>query len=381
MRERGLSAAQLAQQQAQLLGQDRPWSRVFNSICTQPHPLALEAAMQTLHTNLGDVRIFAGTAQMAQQVTQRLGALMQGPHSRGLLVSGGTEANLLALHVARLRRPDITQGEVIAGETVHFSLRKACTLLGLRLRTAALDERLRLRAAAVQALITPQTLAIVGTAGSSEFGAVDALDELSALALQQGLHLHVDAATGGFIIPFARALGHALPPCDFSLEGVSSITLDPHKYGLSIIPSGALLLRDDSLPAGLQQDSFFARTPTHHSLLGTRSGAAAAATLAVLDGLGFEGYVAQTRANYARTAYLVQGLRAHGYALMLAPELNIVCVALPQAEALAQALEQRGWIISVSTRYQHALRLVVQRHVDEAMIDAFLHDLHALAPP
>lgn len=356
---------------------DVAWSRVLNSICTRPHPFAVEAFHGAIDTNLGDARIFRGTRELELRAIELMSALLGKRDCAGSLVSGGTEANLLALYVARRRATEdrhvpAASCEVVAAQTVHYSLSKVFDLLGIVPRIAPVDRRLRMDVQAAEALINDRTIAIVATAGTSEFGSVDPIEDIARVAERRSVHLHVDAATGGFIIPFARALGYDLPRFDFTLPGVSSITMDPHKYGLVNVPAGAIFFRDPALQSLISLDSFFARTATHRTFLGTRPGGAAAATYAVLEHLGWDGFTEVTRANYQNTMYLISQLQARGFSLLVPPELNIVAVDLPGAIEVMNVLEDWGWIISVSKRYRDCLRLVVQEHVTPAVIDEFM---------
>lgn len=289
MREAGAPASEVRRRIATELADDVPWNRVLNSICTEPHPLGVEMASATAHTNLGDVRIFRGTKRIERKVVESLLDLLGNPAGREL-VSGGTEANLIAMLVAResaRARGRLTdRPEVVVSSTVHFSFTKVFGLLGLTPVVVPVDDTLRLPAGEVARRIGEHTVAVVATAGSSEFGVVDAVDEIGPVVAGRGVHLHVDAATGGFIIPFARELGHDLPQFDFTVDGVDSITIDPHKYGLANVPAGAILFRGAQDAGRFAVDSFFIDTPVHHTFLGTRPGSAAVSTYAVLEHLG-----------------------------------------------------------------------------------------------
>ncbi|MGW6647859.1 tyrosine decarboxylase MfnA [Streptomyces iakyrus] len=376
MRASGAPASDVRRRIATELADDVPWNRVLNSICTEPHPLGVEMASAAAHTNLGDVRIFRGTKRIERRVVRLLLDLMGNPGGSGSLVSGGTEANLIALLVAResaRARGRLTdRPEVVVSGTVHFSFTKIFGLLGLTPVVVPVDGSLRLPAGEVARRIGEHTVAVVATAGSSEFGVVDAVDEIGPVVAGRDVHLHVDAATGGFIIPFARELGHELPQFDFSVDGVDSITIDPHKYGLANVPAGAILFRGAQDAGRFAVDSFFIDTPVHNTLLGTRPGAAAVSTYAVLEHLGRDGFRDLTRTNYEVTRYLVDGLRAAGHELFAEPQLNIVVVRMPQAVRISQLLESKGWIVSTSKRFGETLRLVVTRHVTPAMVDEFL---------
>ncbi|MFF7379342.1 tyrosine decarboxylase MfnA [Streptomyces massasporeus] len=376
MRNAGDSAADVRRRIATEMADDVPWNRVLNSICTEPHPLGVEMASAAAHTNLGDVRIFRGTKRIERKVVELLLDLLGNPGGSGSLVSGGTEANLIAMLVAResaRARGRLTdRPEVVVSSTVHFSFTKVFGLLGLTPVVVPVDDSLRLPAAEVARRIGEHTVAVVATAGSSEFGVVDAVDEIGPVVAGREVHLHVDAATGGFIIPFARELGHNLPQFDFTVDGVDSITIDPHKYGLANVPAGAILFRGAQDAGRFAVDSFFIDTPVHNTLLGTRPGAAAVSTYAVLEHLGREGFRDLTRTNYEVTKYLVDGLRAAGHELFAEPQLNIVVVRMPHAVRISQLLESKGWIVSTSKRFGETLRLVVTRHVTPAMVDEFL---------
>ncbi|MBX9359818.1 tyrosine decarboxylase MfnA [Streptomyces sp. WAC04114] len=376
MRNAGASASDVRRRIATEMADDVPWSRVLNSICTEPHPLGVEMASAAAHTNLGDVRIFRGTKRIERKVVALLLDLMGNPGGSGSLVSGGTEANLIAMLVAResaRARGRLTdRPEVVVSSTVHFSFTKVFGLLGLTPVIVPVDDSLRLPAAEVARRIGEHTVAVVATAGSSEFGVVDAVDEIGPVVAGRGVHLHVDAATGGFIIPFARELGHDLPQFDFTVDGVDSITIDPHKYGLANVPAGAILFRGAQDAGRFAVDSFFIDTPVHNTLLGTRPGAAAVSTYAVLEHLGRDGFRDLTRTNFEVTKYLVDGLRAAGHELFAEPQLNIVVVRMPHAVRISQLLESKGWIVSTSKRFGETLRLVVTRHVTPAMVDEFL---------
>ena len=120
--------------------------------------------------------------------------------------------------------------------------------------------------ACVESLIDKNTIGLVGIAGNTEFGQVDPIEDLSRLALQHKLFLHIDAAFGGFVIPFLEESY----PFDFEVPGVTSIAIDPHKMGLSTIPSGALLFRSPSFLDSLKVSTPYLTTKAQFTLTGTR---------------------------------------------------------------------------------------------------------------
>jgi tyrosine decarboxylase/aspartate 1-decarboxylase len=349
--------------------------RILNSICSQPLPLAVEAYRRMIHTNLGDGRIFPGVARIEGETTRMLGELLGCPAAAGNLVAGGTEGNLLALLAARVRagQNGTAQPEVVVPYSIHFSVEKAATILGLKLRFTRLDPCQRAEVEDIEKNISSRTIAILATAGTSEFGAVDDIPAIAEVARRRGLYFHVDAASGGLIIPFAQELGYPFPPVDFTVEGVDSITVDPHKYGFSLIPSGYILFRHRETQQ-FHFQSHYRGTPAHHTLSGTRCGANAVSVYATLKHLGREGYKDIVRGYFEKRDHLVHELRQAGLELMIPPEMNIVTIKSKRALEVTEQLEAAGWLVSLLRRYD-ALRVVVHHHHDKEHLTAFVEKL------
>src|SRR5688572_20880125 len=150
----------------------------------------------------------------------------------GTFTSGGTESILLALKAARDSRPDVARPEVVLPTTAHAAFHKAAAYLGLKVVLVDVDPRtFRADPAAMRRAIGPSTILLVGSAPSYPHGVVDPIAALGAIAQEHGLLLHVDACVGGWLLPFWRRLGAACPDFDFSVPGVTSISVDLHKYG------------------------------------------------------------------------------------------------------------------------------------------------------
>ena len=168
----------------------------------------------------------------------------------GFITTGGTESNLAAMRLAR-NTGGQAEPEIIAPVTMHFSFRLGAELMGIRLVEIDVDDETYLpRIEDVERAITPRTVGLVCSAPGGSFGVLDPVEAFADLARRKGLYLHVDAAFGGFILPFMRDLGHAIPPFDLSLDGVSSISTDGHKLGLLPIATGFFLVKDRGHPRG-----------------------------------------------------------------------------------------------------------------------------------
>lgn len=345
--------------------------RILGSMCTQPHPAALAAYRAFMESNLGDARLFPGTKELERRVIERVGGLLHAPATMdGQMTSGGTESNLTALWIHTQLRNSKT---VVVPEHAHFSFQKAASLMDLEL------EVLPCRGHVADPTVLPGMLdddvaCVVAVAGTTNTGRVDPVEAIAKRCMEAEVPLHVDAAFGGFVLPFLHRLGLSDTAFDFAIDGVSSISLDPHKMGMSVIPAGLLMLRHGEWFERIAVTATCTHTRRQLSLLGTRPGAAAAATYAVLHELGWDGYRDVVARCMETTNYAAGQLRDAGFELVVEPELNVLAVRMAEAGRVAERLAERGWMVGVNER-DGALRLVLMPHVKKTLIDDFVSDL------
>ncbi|MBR3139857.1 MAG: tyrosine decarboxylase MfnA [Methanobrevibacter sp.] len=353
--------------------------RILGSMCTEAHPFAKEVYYKFLDTNLGDPGLFKGTKLIERKVIESIGELLSIENPYGNIVTGGTEANLMAIRAARnhaRKYKGIIDGEIIIPASAHFSFKKAADMLNLRIVEADLDDNYKIDVESVKSLISDKTVAIVAIAGTTELGLIDPIEELSKVAWENNIYFHVDAAFGGFIIPFLRRIGFDLPVFDFSLDGVCSITVDPHKMGLAPIPAGGIIFRKEEYLEVMAVDSPYLTVKTQSTIVGTRLGASSAATYAVMKYFGKEGYSKLAKEVMDNTKFFKEGLDELGYEVVCEPELNIVAFNHPNMETdvLARKLEKLGWKISVA-KCPVAIRVVLMNHIKLSHIKELLEDL------
>jgi tyrosine decarboxylase/aspartate 1-decarboxylase len=388
MNEQGLSEREIFSYLENAKSEDTDYYRVLSSMCTHPHKIAVEANRLFIEANLGDLGLFAGAHRLEQEVVRMLGELLHAPSidvpSRnsckssvcGYLTTGGTESNIQAV---RGMKNLVTAGKngfkgapnIVIPESAHFSFDKVADMMGIEVRRASLDSEFKVDLASVEKLINENTIGLVGIAGNTEFGQIDPIDKLSEIALENEIFLHVDAAFGGFVIPFLEKP----QPFDFKVPGVTSIAIDPHKMGLSTIPSGALLFRSPSFLDSLKVSTPYLTTKAQFTLTGTRSGASAAATCAVMKYLGYEGYRKNVQYCMQLTSKMVSEARKAGFEPLMEPVMNVVALKVPNPDLVREKLLKRfGWNVSI-TRTPRALRLVLMPHNCPEDIELFLQDL------
>jgi tyrosine decarboxylase/aspartate 1-decarboxylase len=350
--------------------------RIIGSMCTSPHPLARKVYARFLDKNLGDSGLFPAVAEMEKETMTMLGTLLSNTEATGHIVTGGTEANVLALWTAK-KLSKKTNCEVIVPASAHCSFDKASDLLGLKIVKVKLNDRFQVDVGAVKKAVNPKTIAVVGIAGTTGLGAVDPIDELSELALERNLYFHVDAAFGGFVLPFLKDLGYDVPDFDFVVPGVCSITVDPHKMGLAPIPAGGLLFRNENLRKTVSWDiPYLSGGETEQAtLVGTRSGASAIAVWTVMKHLGREGYRRVVRNCMRLTWKVVEEIpKIKGLDTVVEPTMNVVGLKsdLFDIRQIAEELRLKRWAVSLFPRH---IRIVIMPHIQEQHVERFLQDL------
>jgi glutamate/tyrosine decarboxylase-like PLP-dependent enzyme len=260
--------------------------------------LVKEAYQRYFFENGLNPTVFKSLNRMENEVVSMTAALLHAPDTAaGNMTSGGTESIICAVKAAKKyaqsKNPNITRPNVVVPETIHPAFYKAADYFDLEVRAAAgKGESLLPDVNEMRALIDANTVLIAGSAPAYPHGIIDPLTEISALALEKDLWMHVDACVGGYMLPFLEQLGEPIPVFDFRLPGVSSISLDLHKYGYAAKGSSVVLYRNSQF----RKNQFYVHTSwagglyASPSVSGTRPGGAIASSWAVLNHLGKEGY-------------------------------------------------------------------------------------------
>ena len=343
--------------------------RILSSMCTSPHRLARRAFLEFIDTNLGDPGLFQGTKELEEKAIRFMAELFNSKEACGFICSGGTEANITALWVARnLSR----KKEIIVPETAHFSFIKASNLLGLRLKVAKIDENHEVVIEDVRRkLDRKNTAAIVGIVGTTEYGSIDDIESLSEIAEDRDIYLHIDAAFGGLVVPFLDIQRKF----DFSLAGVCSITVDPHKMGMAPIPCGSILFRNREFLEYISTPTPYLTQKRQHTLLGTRTGASAAAAYAMFRFFGREGYRKVVKRCMKVTYYLYEKIKSLGLEVFY-PTMNILVFNTKDNERIFTEISKRGWMVSRTRKGE--IRVVIMPHVKIKQAREFIGDLEEI---
>src|SRR3989449_7535620 len=373
MQERGVRPKKLWRELREASEDDLHFrdGRILGSMCTEPLPIARRAHALFLESNLGNPGYYKGTWRLERETLRILAGLLHGRNLGGFAVWGAREGNIPALGRAR-NTP--RRRVIVATKTAHFSIRKAVDLLGMRLVEIPHDGAYRLDVDALRRAVTRDTAAVVALAGTTELGQVDPIDAIGEVC-EDRTFLHVDAAFGGFVLPFLDAA--TIPRWDFRVPGVSSLVLDAHKMGMATIPASHLLVREAKHFERIAVESPYLTTVYQTSLLGTRNSAGVAAAYAAMRSLGREGYRKIVARCMENTRTIVERAREVGIEPVIEPVMNIAAFRVPDVEGAQRALEKRGWRVSTS-RNPPALRVVVMPHVTAKGAAAFADDVVAV---
>ncbi len=342
------------------------FGRVLSSMCTTPHPAAREAAERFLATNPGDPDTYQAVADLEAEAIGQLAEITGLSEPRGYVASGGTEANIQAVRAAR-NLAVTPEPNIVVPDSGHFSFSKAAGVLNVELRTAPLSEEYRADLDAVQSLVDENTVLVVGVAGTTEYGRVDPLQELSDVARDVDALFHVDAAWGGFVLPFTEYEWR------FDQISIDTMTIDPHKMGQAAVPAGGFLASSSEILDALAIDTPYLESTDQATLTGTRSGAGIASAVAAMEELWPAGYRDQYEQSMRNAEWLADAFTDRGFDAVT-PTLPLLAVDLP--DELFTGLREEGWRISRTSAGE--LRVVCMPHVTREQLSTFISDVDAL---
>ncbi|MFY1617890.1 pyridoxal phosphate-dependent decarboxylase family protein [Micromonospora sp. WMMD736] len=359
----GVGAEQVLDEVRRLRAADRPThgGRLFAYVYDPAVPglddLAAAAHSASAHVNGLDPTAFPSLLAMENALVGAAGRVLGGgpgttaPDVVGSVTSGGTESLILAVKAARDARPEIAEPRIVVPSTAHAAFAKAAHYLRVALDVVPVPpDTLRPEPAAMAAAIGPDTVLVACSAPSYAHGVVDPVAEIAAVAAEAGVRCHVDACFGGWALPYLRRLGEPVPAFDFTVPGVTSISVDLHKYAYAPKGVSVLLHRDAAgrAPQYFAYADWPGYTMINPVIASTRSGGPIAAAYATLRHLGDAGYLRLAATTRDAVAALADAVRAvDGLRLMAEPESTVVCFTAteggPDLFVLVDELTARGW--------------------------------------
>ena len=365
--ERGVAREAIFEALARYTAHDLPWhdGRVFGYVYlagAEAEALGRDAFAKHLELNALDPTVFPSLLRMENEILGIAAEHLHAPEGAvGLFTSGGTESVMLAVKAARdwarRHRPEIARPKMVLPETAHACFHKAAHYLGVEtVVTPADPETFEADVGAMRAAIDEETILLVGSAVAYAHGVADPIEAIGALAEEKGLLFHVDGCIGAFVLGVMEKNGETVPPFDFRVPGVTSISMDLHKYGFCPKGSSVVLFRDKAVRrhALYACSSWTGYTVINTTVQSTRSGGPIAATWAVLQYLGEAGYGELVARMRETTKKLAAGVEAiDGLRLMAAPQTTLFSFTADDFSVfvLADLMKARGWYIQPQLGY------------------------------
>ncbi len=336
----------------------RTLAYVYDSGLAEADALGREALAAYAASNGLDPTAFGSLLTMEQELVATAARLLDGPpETVGTVTSGGTESLLLAVQTARDSRPDIASPTMVLPTSAHASFHKAAHYFGVRPIFVEVDPHSgRAVAADMADAIADDTVLVVASAPSYAHGVIDPVTQIATDAQARGVRCHVDACIGGWLLPYLRRDDPELPAFSFLVPGVTSISVDLHKYAYT--PKGVSILLHRT--AGLRRPQFFASanwpgyTMINTTTQSTKSGGPLAAAWAVTRFIGDEGYARLARQVRDGMRTLLAGVAdiAH-LRVLVTPDSSLVAIAADEQVdvfTICDELLARGWFAQPQLR-------------------------------
>ena len=337
----------------------RTLAYVYDSGLESADAVGREALASFCSTNGLDPTAFPSLLQMENDLVAIAGGLVDAPAGfAGVATSGGTESILLAVLAARDSRPDVSAPRMVLPTTAHAAFHKAAHYFGVEVVPVAVDPGTK-RAVpeAMAAAIDDRTVLVVASAPSYAHGVVDPVAPIAAAAAAAGVRCHVDACIGGWVLPYLRASEPHQLPWTFACEGVTSISLDLHKYaytpkGVSILLHASAELRRAHLFASAAWPGYTMLNTTTQS---TKSGGPLAAAWAVVHHIGAERYAELARTARTATLDLATAVSdVPGLSLAAQPDSTLLSLTTDgscDVFTIADEMLTRGWFVQPQLRF------------------------------
>ena len=358
----------------------RAFSLVYNADDPVLEQLQHQVADRFLHENALNPFVYPSLLRMEKEVVAVAAELFGTDPDAGTMTSGGTESIFLAVYTAReeARARGVVEPQLLLASTAHPAFTKAAHYLGVEEIRVPVADDLRADVAAMSEQINENTALIVGSSPCYPYGVIDPIPELAQLAIDNGTLCHVDACLGGWLLPFWEEIGEPVPPWNFSVPGVTSISADIHKYGYCFKGASIVIYRDSAVKR--RQHFIFDGWPGgiygSATTAGTRPGSPIAAAWATIQHLGRDGYLAKARTVRDATRTFLDGVRSIDELQVTGdPDMSLfefsARAGTDATGAVGDAMDDRGWHLD---RQQGGLHLMISPgHL--AVADAFVTDL------
>ena len=341
---------------------------------------ALQSQSNPLHVDL-----FPSASKFESEIVAMTADMLgaeQANECCGTVNSGGTESILLAIKTYRdwaYEEKNIRNPEIIVPESAHAAFDKAGEYFKIRVIRTPMDSNYKADIQAIRNRVSSRTIAIAASAVSFPHGVIDPIYDIASIAKEWDIGFHVDACLGGFILPWAEKLGYDVAPFDFRVQGVTSISVDTHKYGYAAKGTSVVLYRSESLrryqyftatdwPGGLYLSPTFA---------GSRPGALSAACWAAMISMGEKGYLEAAEKILKTAQYIRNGIDKIDDLYVLGDPLWVISFSSNSQDIyrILDFMSKKKWNLNGLHKPASIHICITLRHTQPGVAEKFITDL------
>lgn len=329
--------------------------------------------------------VWPSSLKFESEIVSMVRGMLNGDSSvRGSVTSGGTESILLAVKTYRdwaRETKGIREPEIVLPKSAHAAFDKACHYFGIKPVWTELTHKYAADPRDIRKHVNENTIAVVASTPCFPYGVIDPVSEIAEIAREHGVGMHVDACLGGFFLPWAKKLGASIPDFDFSVPGVTSMSVDSHKYGFAPKGTSVVLYRDSELiqyqyyvTGSWSGGIYFSPT-----MSGSRSGGVIAATWASLLEQGQNGYMEAARKILEATDRIRRGVDAIPELRLMGRSPFVVAFTSDSINiyGLMERMAGKSWILNGLHRPPGLHLALTLRHTLPGVAERFIGDLEA----
>lgn len=362
------------------------WSYIYHA-GDEEEALIKKAYTLFLSENGLDPTVFKSLQKFENEVVKSVINILGGDNKVvGNLTSGGTESLLLAVKTARdwarKHKPEIKDPEVIIPITAHSSLFKGAHYFGLKVVKVDVEDDFTVSPKIIKKALTKNTILIAASAPSYAHGVMDPIEAIAIIALEKNILFHVDGCIGAFILPYIRRLGYPVPPFAFDVEGVTSLSLDLHKYGYAAKGCSVILYKNKEI----RRFQLFSCTEwagyavVNSTILSSKSGGPIAASWALMNYLGDEGYLKLAKdVMDARQQIIEEVSKIPELKILGNPVMPLLAIGSDKIDIykLNDELKKKGWVIGAQLKkgnLPQSIHLTINK-INIQAVDSLINDL------
>lgn len=338
-----------------------------------------------LYANPLHFEIFPSALQIEAELISMTLNLFHGPEGKGcgIVTSGGTESLLLACLAYRnlAYERGIKEPEIVMPATVHAAVNKACMYFNIRLITVPINQETgEVLVKKLKGAVSKNTCAVIVSVPNYVNGACDDVESIAAFCLKKNVPVHVDCCLGGFLVAFAERCEVKLPPFDFRVPGVTSISCDHHKYGLAPKGVSVVMFRDSKY----RSHCMFAITGWSGGIYatpgisGSKGSAAAAGAWIAMVHLGNKGYKERFEVIFKGQKKLLEALKTMPEIKIVGePKCGVIAIVASRKNfdiyTVHDLMVKKGWHINAGQKPPSIQFLLTHNNVQ--FIDAMIKEL------